>query len=179
VQSLPSGEESNAAAGSIAPWTGGSPDDYVGWTLIQAGHALNRHFEVLLGHLGLTPMQFGALVQLSLRPDLSSGQLARLVLVTPQSMGELIHSLERAGWVAREQGVGRGRRVRIRVTAAGHGLLRRATPIAGALNVAEVLGLTVAERWLLNSLLHKVRDAMTAPEFRDNVLARMVADGSG
>ena len=65
------------------------------------------------------------------------------------------------------------------MTAAGHDLLRRATPVAGALNVAEVLGLTVAERWLLNSLLHKVRDAMTAPEFRDNVLARMVADGSG
>ena len=175
----PSGEEPDDAAGSTMPWGGGSPDDYVGWTLIQTGHALNRQFEALLGDLGLTPMQFGALVQLSLRPDLGSGQLARLVLVTPQSMGELIHSLERAGWVRREQGVGRGRRVRIRVTAAGHDLLRRATPVADALNVAEVLGLTVAERGLLNSLLHKVRDAMTAPGFRDNVLARMVSDGSG
>jgi DNA-binding MarR family transcriptional regulator len=124
-------------------------------------------------------MQFGVLVQLSLRPGLSSGQLARLVLVTPQSMGELIHSIEQAGWVTREQGIGRGRPVRIRVTAAGQDLLRRATPIAGALNVAEVLSLTVAERWLLNSLLHKVRDAMTAPEFRDNVLARIVADDWG
>src|SRR4051794_17471278 len=68
-------------------WEGGSPDDYVGWTLIQASHALGRHFEAALTSLGLTPMQFGVLVQLSLRPNLGSAELARLVLVTPQSMG--------------------------------------------------------------------------------------------
>ena len=171
-----SGAEPHAAAASAAPWEGRSPADYVGWTLIQAAHALNRHVEALLGELGLTPTQFGVLVQLSLQPDLGSGQLARLVLVTPQSMGQLIRSLERAGWVTREQGVGRGRRVRIRVTAAGHDVLRRATPVVGALNVAEVLGLTVEERWILNRLLHKCRDAVTAPDFRDGARARIAAD---
>jgi DNA-binding MarR family transcriptional regulator len=172
----PTDEEPDAAAASAVPWEGGSPADYVGWTLIQASHALNRHVEALLGDLGLTPTQFGVLVQLSLRPDLGSGQLARLVLVTPQSMGKLIQSLERAGWVARERGVGRGRRVRIQVTAAGRDVLRRATPVVGALNVAEVLGLTVEERWVLNRLLHKVRDAVTAPGFRDDVRARIAPD---
>src|SRR3712207_9145699 len=76
-------------------WDGGSPDDYVGWTLIQASHAFNRHVETLLAEVGLTPMQFGVLVQLSLRPNLGSAELARAVLVTPQSMGELLQSLER------------------------------------------------------------------------------------
>ncbi len=172
----PSGAEPHAAAAPAGPWEGGPPAEYVGWTVIQAAHALNRHVEALLGDLGLTPTQFGVLVQLSLQPDLGSGQLARLVLVTPQSMGQLIRSLERAGWVAREQGVGRGRRVRIRVTAAGHDLLRRAAPVVGALDVAEVLGLTVEERWILNRLLHKVRDAVTAPGFRDDARARIAAD---
>lgn len=172
----PSGEEPDTAATSAAPWAGEPPADYVGWTLIQASHALNRHVEVLLGEVGLTPTQFGVLVQLSLQPDLSSGQLARLVLMTPQSMGQLIRFLERAGWVVREQGVGRGRRVRIQVTAAGRDVLQRATPVVGALNVAEVLGLTVEERLILNRLLHKVRDAVTAPRFRDAVRARIAAD---
>jgi DNA-binding MarR family transcriptional regulator len=154
-------------------WGGGSPDDYVGWTLIQASHALERHFEALLAALGLTPMQFGVLVQLSLRPNLGSAELARIVLVTPQSMGELLQSLERTGLVERDRDVGPGRRITARVTEAGHAALRQATPIIQALNVPASLGLTTEERSLLNQLLHKVRAAVVAPDFRSEVSARL------
>nr|AHE14760.1 putative transcriptional regulatory protein [uncultured bacterium] len=163
------------AADSPAPvvWEGGSPDDYVGWTLIQASHALGRHFEALLGTLGLTPMQFGVLVQLSLQPDLASAELARIVLVTPQSMGELLSSLERAGLVERDRNAGPGRRITARVTDAGRAALREATPIVQALNVPDSLGISTEERALLNRLLHKVRAAVVDPGFRDRVEARL------
>jgi DNA-binding MarR family transcriptional regulator len=157
-------------------WEGGSPDDYVGWTLIQASHALGRHFEAALTSLGLTPMQFGVLVQLSLRPNLGSAELARLVLVTPQSMGELLQSLQRMGLVERDHSVGPGRRVTARVTKAGHAALRQATPIVKALNVPESLGLTIEERSLLNQLLHKVRAAVVAPGFHAEATARVADD---
>src|SRR3954449_4170189 len=164
----PSTESSNPAA-----WDGRSPDDYVGWTLIQASHALARHFEVLLGDLGLTPMQFGVLIQLSLRPNLGSAELARLVLVTPQSMGEVLQSLERAGLVERDRNVGPGRRITARVTEAGRAALRQATPIVEALNVPASLGLTIEERSQLNQLLHKVRTAVAAPGFRGAVSTQL------
>jgi DNA-binding MarR family transcriptional regulator len=158
-------------------WPGGSPASYVGWTLIQASHALSRHVEALLATVGLTPMQFGVLVQLSLQPNLGSGQLARLVLVTPQSMGELIQSLERAGWVERDQGVGPGRRIGVRITAAGRAVLRRATPIVQALDVPETLGLTAQEATTLNELLHKVRGTVRTSGFRRQLTARIDAHG--
>jgi DNA-binding MarR family transcriptional regulator len=118
-------------------------------------------------------MQFGVLVQLSLRPDLGSGQLARLVLVTPQSMGELLQSLERAGLVTRDRSVGPGRRMTAHITDAGQAVLRRATPIVKSLNVSEALGLTDDERALLNQLLHKVRSAVATPEFGRDVVAQL------
>nr|AHE14704.1 MarR family protein [uncultured bacterium] len=157
-------------------WGGGSPDDYVGWTLIQASHAFGRHVETLLGTVGLTPMQFGVLVQLSLRPNLGSAELARQVLVTPQSMGELLQSLERMGLVERDRSVGPGRRITARVTDAGRAALGRATPIVKALNVPESLGLTAGERKQLNELLHKMRATVSSPSYRDEVAARIVAD---
>jgi DNA-binding MarR family transcriptional regulator len=158
------------------PWEGGSPDDYVGWTLIQASHALGRHFEAALTPLGLTPMQFGVLVQLSLRPHLGSAELARLVLVTPQSMGELLQSLQRMGLVERDPSAGPGRRVTASVTAAGRAALHQATPIVKALNVPESLGLTIEERALLNQLLHKMRAAVVSPDFRAEAMARAARD---
>jgi len=135
-------------------WPGPDPDDITAWLLVQAGHLAGRRFTAVLGDLGLTPIQFGVLLQLDLHPAMSNGEIARSVLVTPQSMSELLGSLERLGLVERESEGGRGRRVRARLTPAG-----RQTLEACSRRVAEVeasLGLTATEARQINALLRRL-----------------------
>ena len=104
----------------------------------------------------MTPTQFGVLLQLQLHPDTSNNQIARSVLVTPQSMSELLESL---GLIEREPPVGRGHRVAIRLTDAGR---HRLHPCSAALGRAEdSLGLTDHGRQEFNELLLQIPDTRT------------------
>lgn len=138
-----------------AGWSGGDPDEVTGWTLVRAHHAVARRFTETLASVGLTPAQFGVLVQLVSRPGVSQAELARRVLVTPQSLGELLVSLERLGHVERRPGR-RGTATAVTLTGSGRAALGRATPLVAALNAPERLGLTAQEASTLNALLHKV-----------------------
>ena len=148
-----------AAVADVDPadggWSGGDPDAVTGWTLVRAHHVVARRFVDALAAVGLTPTQFGVLVQLVAQPGVSQAELARRVLVTPQSVGELLASLERLGFVRRVPGR-RGTPTAVQITDAGRTALERATPVVGALNAPENLGLTAEEDATLNALLHKV-----------------------
>ncbi|MBO2453093.1 winged helix-turn-helix transcriptional regulator [Actinomadura barringtoniae] len=100
-------------------WTGPEPDEITAWTIVQAGHVVGRRFWSMLGTVGLTPVQFGVLLHLDLKPGLGNAELARIVMITPQSMSELMVSLEELGLVERDPSLGRGRRVAARLTEAG------------------------------------------------------------
>lgn len=143
-------------------WSGGDPDAVTGWTLVRAGHVIARAFTETLARAGLTPTQFGVLVQLSTRPGVSQAQLARAVLVTPQSIGELLASLERLGYVTRTPGR-RGTATAVALTARGRDALGRATPLVTAMNAPAALGLTPEEDSTLNALLHKLIGALSGP----------------
>ncbi|MBL7253622.1 MarR family winged helix-turn-helix transcriptional regulator [Paractinoplanes lichenicola] len=135
-------------------WPGPAPDDIVAWTLVQASHRVARRFRSAFGRLGLSPTQFGVLLELDLHPGSSNGEVARAVLVTPQSMSDLLNSLQRLGYVERDGSAGQGHRVPARLTAAGRQVLREcATAVMG---VEESLGLTREQAGQLNSLLHAV-----------------------
>jgi DNA-binding MarR family transcriptional regulator len=136
-------------------WSGGDPDTVTGWTLVRAHHAVARRFTANLAEAGLTPTQFGVLVQVAGGTGLSQAELARRVLVTPQSVGELLHSLERLGHITRSRGP-RGTATTVHLTASGRAALHRATPLIQAMNTPEALGLTAQENTTLNTLLHKV-----------------------
>jgi DNA-binding MarR family transcriptional regulator len=140
-------------------WSGGDPDRLTGWTLVRTHHAVARRFYETLGRAGLTPTQFGVLVQVMSGPVLSQAELARRVLVTPQSIGELLTSLERLGYISRRRGP-RGKASAVQVTDAGRAALDRATPPIQAMNSPQALGLTPQEDATLNALLHKVLAAM-------------------
>src|SRR3712207_2914915 len=112
-------------------WSGGDPQTMTGWTLIQANHAVVRRVSEALAPVGLTPAQFGVLVQLTVRPGASQAELARRVLVTPQALGELLVSLERLGHVRRTQGRP-GTATSVAITPRGSAALDRATPLLGA-----------------------------------------------
>ena len=135
-------------------WTGANPADITAWTLVGAGHVAGRAFTEALAETGVSPTQFGTLLQLDLHPDVANAELARLVLVTPQAMSELLTGLERAGLVTRDTSMGPGRRTPVRLTPAGrHTLVRCAQAVD---RVERSLGLTDADRRRLNALLHRI-----------------------
>ena len=144
-------------------WSGGDPDEVTGWMLVRTHHAVARRFIETLARAGLTPTQFGVLVQVVSDAGLSQAELARRVLVTPQSIGELLNSLERLGYVTRVRGA-RGKASTVRVTDAGLAALNRATPLVQAMNTPEALGLTPQENKTLNELLHKVLESTRAEQ---------------
>ncbi|WP_433304420.1 MarR family winged helix-turn-helix transcriptional regulator [Actinoplanes sp. CA-030573] len=139
-------------------WAGGDPGAVTGWTLVRAHHAAARLFIETLGQAHLTPTQFGVLVQVATEPGQSQAELARRVLVTPQSIEELLASLERLGHISRTHRR-RGTATTVQLTPSEWDALDRATPLVQRLNTPEALGLTPDESRRLNALLHKVLDA--------------------
>ncbi|WP_328475058.1 MarR family transcriptional regulator [Actinoplanes sp. NBC_00393] len=130
-------------------------DSPVGWTIVRLAHVLSRRFETAMRPHGLTPAQFGVLATIAAEPGIGSGQLARRVLVTAQSVGELVATLETAGLVARDRSGGPGRRAGIRLTPQGRTVLDGASRAAATLDDPAVFGLSPAEATTLNSLLHR------------------------
>jgi DNA-binding MarR family transcriptional regulator len=141
-------------------WSGGDPGKVTGWTLVRTHHAVARRFTETLARAGLTPTQFGVLVEVIGGTTPSQAELARRVLVTPQSVGELLTSLERLGYITRLRGP-KGKASLVQVTDAGRAALDRATPLIQAMNSPRALGLTPQEDTTLNALLHKVLAAMS------------------
>jgi DNA-binding MarR family transcriptional regulator len=70
---------------------------YLAYLLRQAHAAARLAMERALADLGVTPPQFVVLTMLRAYPGLSGADLARVALLTPQTVGVIIHNLERDG----------------------------------------------------------------------------------
>jgi DNA-binding MarR family transcriptional regulator len=70
---------------------------YLAYLLRQAQAAARLAMERALADLGVTPPQFVALTMLRAHPGLSGADLARVALLTPQTVGVIIRNLERDG----------------------------------------------------------------------------------
>lgn len=70
---------------------------YLGYLLRQAHAAVRLTMERTLADLGVTSPQFAVLTMLKAYPGLSGADLARLTLLTPQTVGVIIRNLERDG----------------------------------------------------------------------------------
>jgi DNA-binding MarR family transcriptional regulator len=70
---------------------------YFGYLLRQAAGASRLTLERALSDLGVTPPQFLVLTMLKSYPGLSGADLARVALLTPQTVGVIIRNLERDG----------------------------------------------------------------------------------
>jgi len=70
---------------------------YLGYLLRQAQAASRLTLERALADLGVTPPQFAVLTMLKAYPGLSGADLARVALLTPQTVGVIIRNLERSG----------------------------------------------------------------------------------
>jgi DNA-binding MarR family transcriptional regulator len=112
--------------------------------------------------LGVTTLQYTALTVLESRGPLSSAQLARRSFLRPQTMHEMVLSLEKRGVIAREPQEGNKRILLARLTGEGRELLAQCNPL-----VLEI------ERELLAGLPQEVRAG-----FRDDLQHGIAALGN-
>jgi DNA-binding MarR family transcriptional regulator len=99
------------------------PEGYLGYLLRQAGAAHARRMERALSDLGVTPPQFVVLTMLVAYPGISNAEIARLAMLTPQTVSVIVANLERSGALERRAHAVHGRIQHLDVTAEGERLL--------------------------------------------------------
>ena len=96
---------------------------YLGYLLRQAQAAARLAMERALADLGVTPPQFVVLTMLKAYPGLSGADLARVALLTPQTVGVIIRNLERSGAIRKAPHPVHGRVLMWTLTRRGTALL--------------------------------------------------------
>ena len=92
---------------------------YLGYLLRQAQAASRLSLERALAGVGVTPPQFVVLTMLNAYPGLSGADLARVALLTPQTIGVIIKNLERDGAIKRSPHPVHGRMLQWTLTSRG------------------------------------------------------------
>src|SRR5262249_27497944 len=106
---------------------------YLAYLLRQAQAATRLSMERSLTSLGVTPPQFVVLPMLRAYPGLSGADLARVALLTPQTVGVIIRNLERDGAIAKTPHPLHGRVLQWTLTRRGRRLLEKCRRHAQAL----------------------------------------------
>jgi DNA-binding MarR family transcriptional regulator len=136
-----------------------NPNDHLSYVIAKVSHQLGITIDRALSGHGITLTQFSALAHIARSPGLSSAELARALLITPQATATLVRRLIGAGLVQRPD-LAPGLAGSIRLTARGRRVLDRGAKIAGRAE-EEALGvLSSAERELLMSCLENLYGAL-------------------
>jgi DNA-binding MarR family transcriptional regulator len=98
---------------------------YFGYLLRQAQAASRLTLERALVDLAVTPPQFVVLTMLKAYPGLSGADLARVALLTPQTVGVIIRNLERARAIRKARHPVHGRVLQWTLTRRGLTLLEK------------------------------------------------------
>src|SRR5215470_16214148 len=135
---------------------------YLGYLLRQASVALRSRMERELSEEDVTPPQFAVLTMVGAYPGLSNADLARLSLLTPQTVSVIVSNLKRSGRLASHPHAVHGRIQQLEITKAGQDILTRCRPHIQRIEKRLAAGLSanderVIRRWL-------VRAAMDEPQ---------------
>jgi DNA-binding MarR family transcriptional regulator len=127
--------------------------DYLGYLLRQAQAAARLRLERALADLSVTPPQFAVLTMLKAYPGLSGADLARLALLTPQTVGVIIRNLQRSRAIRKTPHPVHGRVLQWTLTRRGGNLLdkcrRRAKTLERRLTAGlGAKGQATVRRWL-------------------------------
>jgi DNA-binding MarR family transcriptional regulator len=126
---------------------------HLGYLLRQAQAATRLTLERALDDLRVTPPQFAVLTMLRAYPGLSGADLARVALLTPQTVGVIIRNLERDGAIRKTPHPVHGRVLQWSLTRRGGTLLDKSRQRVTALERRLVAGLgakaqVTIRRWL-------------------------------
>jgi DNA-binding MarR family transcriptional regulator len=127
---------------------------YLAYLLRQAAGAVRLRLERKLASLSVTQPQFLVLMMLDSYPGASGADIARLTLLTPQTVHGIVGNLERAGLIARSPHPVHGRVQVIAVTKDGRRLLTRCKERAVKIDGDLTAGISseeeiVIRRWLV------------------------------
>lgn len=131
-------------------------DAVLTWNVVRVARFVGQRLAERLADHGLNPVHFGVLAYLAIAPEMTQADLARAVLVRPQSIAPLIDGLEERGLTRRTGDRARGRRNPVQITDDGRRALDAVWDIALSANDLSDAGLTAPESAELNRLLLKV-----------------------
>lgn len=136
---------------------------HIGYLLRQAHTAHRLRMERALADLAVTLPQFSVLTMLVAYPGASGADLARLSLLTPQTMSVIVANLERSGSISRHPHAVHGRIQQIEVTEVGRQLLAKCRSRAKAVEDELLVGISQADqtavrRWLVKVAVHGSTD---------------------
>jgi DNA-binding MarR family transcriptional regulator len=129
---------------------------HVAYLLRQAQAATRLTLERALADLGITPPQFAVLTMLRAYPGLSGADLARVALLTPQTVGVIIRNLERGGAIRKTPHPVHGRVLQWTLTRRGGTLLDKCRRRAVALERRLVAGLGAKSQVTIRRWLSKI-----------------------
>jgi DNA-binding MarR family transcriptional regulator len=129
---------------------------YLGYLLRQAQGASRLSLERSLGEFGVTAPQFVVLTMLKAYPGLSGAELARVALLTPQTVGVIIGNLERDEAIRKTPDPAHGRRLQWTLTPRGLTLLEQCRKRAMVQERRLAEGLTPKEERVIRQWLAKI-----------------------
>jgi DNA-binding MarR family transcriptional regulator len=126
---------------------------HLGYLLRQAQAAARLTLERALADLAVTPPQFAVLTMLKAYPGLSGADVARVALLTPQTVGVIIRNLERDGAIRKMPHPVHGRVLQWTLTRRGKTLLGKCRRHVNAVERRLAAGLgakaeATIRRWL-------------------------------
>lgn len=145
----------NSSAKIPAPGSGKRGEQgHIGYLLRQAHGASRLRIERELADLAVTPPQFSVLTLLKAYPGISGAELARLALLTPQTVSVILANLEKRGAISRHPHPVHGRVQLIEVSVDGQTLLAACRERVVRIEAEWLADLTpeeeaVIRRWLL------------------------------
>jgi len=135
---------------------------HIAYLLRQAQAATRLTLERTLADLGVTTPQFAVLTMLNAYPGLSGADVARVALLTPQTVGVIIGNLERDGAIKKTPHPVHGRVLQWTLTRRGSDLLGKCRRRVNTVERRLVTGLgtkaeAIVRRWLskIAADLHK------------------------
>jgi DNA-binding MarR family transcriptional regulator len=129
---------------------------HLAYLLRQAQAATRLTLERALADLAVTPPQFAVLTMLKAYPGLSGADVARVALLTPQTVGVIIRNLERDGAIRKMPHPVHGRVLQWSLTRRGGTLLGKCRRHVNAVERRLVAGLGAKSQATIRRWLSKI-----------------------
>lgn len=138
-------------------------DDYLGYLLGQANHALFKDFEAVVREAGLSSLEWRVMATLCDQAPMAVGQLAHEVLSQQPTVTKLLQRLATQGWVQLQDDPADQRRTLVAITREGQ---RKVGPLitqAQSHEVQALAGLSPADTLRLKAQLRRLAAPRPAP----------------
>jgi DNA-binding MarR family transcriptional regulator len=116
-----------------------------------------------LAEYGISEAEYMGMFALRRIPNMSNADLARWTGVSPQGANEVLKSLIRGGLVERHPSPSHGRILEASLTERGEEVIAACEDAANALEAEMCSGLEAEEVVLLEDLLHRCAEGLSAP----------------